>query len=56
MNQIARGWLMGQRAKPFFGAQWSKMWAEPLDEVRATFQVLEHAAVRRTGARLAAGG
>jgi ubiquinone biosynthesis protein Coq4 len=34
MREIVRGWLLGQRAKPFFGVRWSELWAVPLDEVR----------------------
>jgi ubiquinone biosynthesis protein Coq4 len=35
MNQIARGWLMGRKARPLFGTDWKKLWSTPLSEVRA---------------------
>ncbi len=39
MREIARGWLIGKRAEPFFGVRWSEMWEMPLDEVRRTLRV-----------------
>ena len=34
MRAIVRGWLLGKRAKPFFGVRWNEMWGVPVTEVR----------------------
>lgn len=34
MDEIARGWIMGKRAKPLFGVRWDQWWERPLDDVR----------------------
>lgn len=34
MTQIARGWLMGLKARPLFGTDWKQLWAMPISEVR----------------------
>lgn len=34
MTQIARGWQLGRKARPFFGVDWKQLWATPLSEVR----------------------
>ena len=34
MDEIARGWQMGRRARQLFGVRWDKLWATPLAEVR----------------------
>jgi ubiquinone biosynthesis protein COQ4 len=34
MHAIVRGWLLGKRAKPFFGVRWAKWWERPLEDVR----------------------
>jgi ubiquinone biosynthesis protein COQ4 len=39
MSAIVRGWLMGKRSKRFFGAEWAKMWAMPLAEVRRRYAI-----------------
>ncbi len=39
MRAIVRGWLLGKRARPLFGARWASMWEVPLDEVRRRFGV-----------------
>ena len=39
MRQIVRGWVLGKRAKNFFGVDWASLWATPLDEVRALLGV-----------------
>jgi ubiquinone biosynthesis protein COQ4 len=39
MRAIVRGWLLGKRAKPLFGARWAEMWSVPLTEVRARFAI-----------------
>lgn len=39
MREIARGWLIGKRAEPFFGVRWSEMWETPLVEVRRQLRV-----------------
>jgi ubiquinone biosynthesis protein COQ4 len=43
MTQIARGWLMGRQARPFFGVDWKQLWATPLSEVRARLGVVRTA-------------
>lgn len=35
MDEIARGWQMGRRARSFFGFDWAANMATPLEEVRA---------------------
>lgn len=39
MNAIVRGWLLGRRAKSFFGVPWANLWATPLDDVRRAFSI-----------------
>lgn len=39
MNEIARGWVMGSRAKSIFGVVWDEHWAEPLASIRARFGI-----------------
>jgi ubiquinone biosynthesis protein Coq4 len=34
MRAIVRGWLLGKRAKPFFGVRWADLWNVPMVEVR----------------------
>lgn len=34
-DEIARGWLMGRRARPLFGLRWADWWHRPLAELRA---------------------
>jgi ubiquinone biosynthesis protein Coq4 len=63
MSQIARGWLMGRKARPFFGTDWKKLWSTPLSEVRARLglepgateavapELLQQASPRETMAR-----
>ena len=34
-DAIARGWLLGKRARPLFGLIWSERWSQPLAELRA---------------------
>jgi ubiquinone biosynthesis protein Coq4 len=38
-DAIAAGWLLGKRARPLFGACWSRLWPVPLAEVRRRFAV-----------------
>jgi len=44
VNAVARGWLLGKRARPLFGTNWNEHFARPLAEVRKQFN-LEIAAV-----------
>jgi ubiquinone biosynthesis protein COQ4 len=39
MREIARGWLLGKRARTFFGVRWADMWDVPLVEVRRRMRV-----------------
>jgi ubiquinone biosynthesis protein Coq4 len=34
MNAIARGWLLGRRARPLFGMRWAQRWTHPLADIR----------------------
>lgn len=42
MNELIRGWRMGESAKPFFGVKWDEMWSMPLSEVRAKLGIAEN--------------
>ncbi|MCB9756245.1 MAG: hypothetical protein H6713_40515 [Myxococcales bacterium] len=56
MEALVRGWLLGRRARPLAGVDWSTWWATPLEEVRRAFQI-DRAAVEpllRAAPRLAA--
>lgn len=35
LGAIARGWQLGRRSRPLFGARWDELYALPLAEVRA---------------------
>ncbi|MCB9593319.1 MAG: hypothetical protein H6719_11365 [Sandaracinaceae bacterium] len=37
MREIARGWLLGTRAKSLFGLAFAERWDQPLEELRAEF-------------------
>lgn len=39
MEAITRGWQLGKRARPLFGADWESMFTWPLDQVRARFGI-----------------
>jgi ubiquinone biosynthesis protein Coq4 len=39
LDAIARGWLLGRRARSLSGVRWSELWALPLHEVRGRFGV-----------------
>lgn len=39
VNQVSRGWLMGQKAKPIFGLDWESHWTTPLPELRSLYNV-----------------
>jgi ubiquinone biosynthesis protein Coq4 len=39
MHAIVRGWLLGKRAKPFFGVRWAEWWKRPLGDVRSELGV-----------------
>ncbi len=40
MDAIAQGWIMAKQAKPLFGVEWNLLWAKPLAEVRASFNII----------------
>lgn len=48
MDSVARGWRMGNTAKPFFGTHWDDLWAKPIAEVRRQFGI-EDADVAASG-------
>lgn len=39
MDEVARGWRLGRRAKQLFGVEWDNLWTVPLSEVRARLRV-----------------
>jgi ubiquinone biosynthesis protein COQ4 len=39
MRAIVRGWLLGKRAKPFFGIRWHELWSTPIADVRRMLKV-----------------
>jgi ubiquinone biosynthesis protein Coq4 len=41
LDAIARGWQMGNRARPLFGVAWDELWARTIDEVRAELGIEE---------------
>ena len=40
MTAIAEGWVLGKKAKPFFGIRWSEFWDKPLQQVRKELHIL----------------
>lgn len=39
LRAVVRGWLLGKRSRPLFGAPWASLWEVPLTEVRARYGV-----------------
>ncbi|MFN3696784.1 MAG: Coq4 family protein [Pseudobdellovibrio sp.] len=39
LYHIAHGWLIGSQARLLFGADWNQLWAKPIDEVRAMYNI-----------------
>ena len=39
MNAIARGWIMGRRAKVLFGTRWNELWKTDLSVLRRQLDV-----------------
>ena len=39
MTQLTRGWLMGRRAKKLIGTDWKTLMDQPLEQVRARFDL-----------------
>lgn len=39
MTAITNGWLMGRKAEPLFGINWSTMWAKPLEQIRTSLNI-----------------
>jgi ubiquinone biosynthesis protein Coq4 len=39
LHEVARGYVMGKRAKPLFGVRWNELWSEPLAAIRARFEI-----------------
>ncbi|RYE92655.1 MAG: hypothetical protein EOO75_06180 [Myxococcales bacterium] len=35
LDAVARGWLLGKRARPLFGLPWAERWGQPIAELRA---------------------
>lgn len=39
VEAIARGWIIGKRARPIFGLDWAAWWERPLEELRRELRV-----------------
>lgn len=39
MRALARGWILGRRARPMFGVRWADHWESPLTEIRERFRL-----------------
>jgi ubiquinone biosynthesis protein COQ4 len=40
MGVITKGWMMGNQAEPLFGVNWNNLWETPIEEVRASLNVM----------------
>ncbi|MCL6753786.1 hypothetical protein KBT16_23545 [Nostoc sp. CCCryo 231-06] len=40
MDAITKGWLMGKQALPLFGIEWNLLWSKPLEDIRASFNII----------------
>ena len=40
MEVITKGWMMGNQAEPLFGVNWNNLWETPIEEVRASLNVV----------------
>ncbi len=54
MHEIARGWLLGKRARSLFGVRWAELWSRPLEDVRRELGIELDAVAR--GMQTALGG
>jgi ubiquinone biosynthesis protein COQ4 len=41
MDALTKGWMMGKKAKPLFGIDWNTLWETPIDELRASLNILD---------------
>ena len=41
MEALTKGWMMGKKAKPLFGIDWNTLWETPIDELRASLNILD---------------
>jgi ubiquinone biosynthesis protein COQ4 len=41
MEAITKGWTMGKTAHPLFGVDWDALWEMPIDEVRASLNIVD---------------
>ncbi|WP_233577412.1 Coq4 family protein [Citreicoccus inhibens] len=39
LRALVRGWLLGQRAQPLFGAAWGQLWEVSVTELRARYAI-----------------
>jgi ubiquinone biosynthesis protein Coq4 len=39
MESLTKGWLMGKKAKPLFGIDWSSLWETPIEQVRVSLNI-----------------
>lgn len=40
MDAMTQGWLMGKQAQPLFGIAWNRLWAIPLSQLQAQWNIL----------------
>jgi ubiquinone biosynthesis protein COQ4 len=40
MDALTTGWTMGRTAQPLFGVNWSRQWETPIDQIRASFNIV----------------
>jgi ubiquinone biosynthesis protein COQ4 len=41
MTVANKGWTMGNKAKPLFGVDWNTLWEMPIEQVRASFNIVD---------------
>jgi ubiquinone biosynthesis protein COQ4 len=39
IHAIARGWILGRRARALFGMRWADRWSQPLEDLRRDFAI-----------------
>ena len=41
MEALTNGWSMGKKAEPLFGIDWNTLWETPIEQVRASLNILD---------------
>jgi ubiquinone biosynthesis protein Coq4 len=49
LHEVARGYVMGKRAKPLFGVRWNELWSVPVKDLRARFEIDVEGATKAVG-------